>query len=50
MLDPSGRAQAYGPGGEGLNDVRDTIVKVLEAWGVWQRLKALAEAEPVVVA
>ena len=44
-----GRAQAYGPGGEGLNDVRDTIVKVLEAWGVWQRLKALAEAEPVLV-
>jgi len=41
-----GRAQAYGPGGDGLYDVRDTIVKVLEAWGIWQRLVALVDPLP----
>lgn len=34
-----GRADAYSPTGEGLNDQRDILQKYLEIWGLFQRLK-----------
>ena len=34
-----GRADAYSPGGEGINDQRDILQKYLEIWGLFQRLK-----------
>lgn len=36
------RSRAYRPGGSGIEDPRDTIVKVLEVMGVWPRLHDLA--------
>jgi hypothetical protein len=34
-----GRQQAYSPEGKGIKDERDIIQKLLEVWGVFQRLK-----------
>lgn len=34
-----GRADAYSPSGEGINDQRDILQKYLEIWGLFQRLK-----------
>jgi hypothetical protein len=42
-----GRMEAYGPEGEGNNDERDLMEKLLEVWGVFQRLRhAVKEALP----
>jgi len=37
-----GRAEAYSPEGKGIEDERDVIQKLLEVWGVFQRLKHFA--------
>ena len=34
-----GRDEAYGPGGKGIKDERDATEKLLEVWGVFQKLK-----------
>lgn len=34
-----GRAKAYSPEGEGYNDERDLMEKLLEVWGIFQRLR-----------
>jgi hypothetical protein len=42
-----GRMEAYGPEGEGNNDERDLMEKLLEVWGVFQRLRhAVKEVFP----
>jgi hypothetical protein len=42
-----GRAKAYSPEGEGYNDERDLMEKLLEVWGIFQRLRhAVKEALP----
>jgi len=42
-----GRAKAYSPEGEGANDERDLLEKLLEVWGIFQRLRhAVKEALP----
>ena len=42
-----GRMEAYGPEGEGNNDERDLMEKLLEVWGIFQRLRhATKEALP----
>lgn len=40
-----GRADAYSPTGEGINDQRDVLQKYLEIWGLFQRLKRDARKE-----
>lgn len=40
-----GRADAYSPTGEGINDQRDILQKYLEIWGLFQRLKRDARKE-----
>ena len=37
-----GRAKAYSEEGEGIDDERDIVQKLLEVWGVFQRLKHFA--------
>jgi hypothetical protein len=37
-----GRAQAYSEEGQGIEDERDIVQKLLEVWGVFQRLKHFA--------
>ena len=39
-----GRAQAYSPEGKGIKDERDLIQKLLEVWGIFQKLKHNARA------
>jgi hypothetical protein len=39
-----GRAEAYQPGGKGIEDERDMTQKLLEVWGIFQRLKHYARA------
>lgn len=39
-----GRVEAYSPGGEGIEDERDAIQKLLEVWGIFQKLKHYARA------
>lgn len=39
-----GRAEAYSPGGKGIEDERDMLQKVLEVWGIFQRLKHYSRA------
>jgi hypothetical protein len=39
-----GRSQAYSPEGKGIEDERDVVQKLLEVWGVFQRLKHDARA------
>lgn len=34
-----GRQEAYSPEGKGINDSRDALEKLLEQWGIFQRLK-----------
>jgi 2'-5' RNA ligase len=38
------RQKAYRPGGQGIDDPRDSIFKVLEMWGVKERLAEAVEA------
>jgi GNAT superfamily N-acetyltransferase len=44
-----GRTDAYSPGGQGIHDERDALVKVLEVWGVFDRLKHIGQGRPGVV-
>lgn len=37
-----GRQEAYGEGGQGIEDERDITQKVLEVWGIFQKLKHYA--------
>jgi hypothetical protein len=37
-----GRQQAYSPEGEGIEDERDIVQKLLEVWGIFQKLKHFA--------
>ena len=39
-----GRAEAYSPGGKGIQDERDLTEKLLEVWGIFQRLRHAARA------
>lgn len=41
-----GRAKAYSPEGKGIEDERDMIQKLLEVWGIFQKLKHFAR-EPL---
>jgi hypothetical protein len=42
-----GRAKAYSPEGKGIEDERDMVQKMLEVWGIFQKLKHYArEALP----
>lgn len=43
------RGEAYKPGGRGIFDDRDAIWKLLEVWGVKDRMKNLAHGKPGVV-
>lgn len=38
-----GRAEAYSPEGQGIDDERDIVQKYLEVWGVFQRLRHFAQ-------
>jgi hypothetical protein len=40
-----GRKEAYGPGGKGINDERDVVQKLLEVWGIFQKLKHYGRAK-----
>ncbi|MBA3757044.1 MAG: hypothetical protein H0X02_12840, partial [Nitrosomonas sp.] len=40
-----GRAEAYAPGGKGIEDERDMVQKMLEVWGIFQRLKHVARED-----
>lgn len=40
-----GRQEAYSPEGRGIKDERDIIQKLLEVWGIFQRLKHFARQE-----
>lgn len=42
----AGRQQAYTPTGLGIHDDRDAIVKLLEVWGIWERLKHVGQGSP----
>lgn len=42
----AGRQEAYTPTGLGIHDDRDAIVKLLETWGVWDRLKHVGQGSP----
>jgi hypothetical protein len=39
-----GRQEAYSPGGKGIEDERDMTQKLLEVWGIFQRLKHYSRA------
>lgn len=39
-----GRVEAYSPEGEGIDDERDATQKLLEVWGIFQKLKHYARA------
>lgn len=39
-----GRTDAYSPEGKGIEDERDMLQKLLEVWGIFQRLKHYARA------
>jgi hypothetical protein len=41
-----GRAKAYSPEGKGIEDERDMVQKLLEVWGIFQKLKHYAR-EPL---
>lgn len=43
------RGDAYKPGGQGIFDDRDAIWKLLEVWGIKDRLKELAHGKPGIV-
>jgi hypothetical protein len=45
-----GRQAAYKPGGMGIKDPRDSLVKVLEVWGIFDRLKHVVQTEREVTA
>lgn len=39
-----GRKEAYSPEGQGIRDERDLVQKMLEVWGIFQKLKHFARA------
>lgn len=39
-----GRQEAYAPEGKGINDERDMVQKLLEVWGIFQKLKHYARS------